>query len=40
MSNPERVNTTMVHLLLGLDPTSLSRSPYIPVVNNPGILTA
>ncbi|WP_206811200.1 ASKHA domain-containing protein [Paradesulfitobacterium ferrireducens] len=33
-------NTTMVHLLLGLDPASLSRSPYIPVVNNPGILTA
>lgn len=40
MSNPERADTTMVHLLLGLDPMSLSRSPYIPVVNNPGILTA
>lgn len=33
-------NTTMVHLLLGLDPVSISRSPYIPIVNNPGILTA
>ncbi|MDI6813038.1 MAG: ASKHA domain-containing protein [Desulfitobacteriaceae bacterium] len=33
-------NTTMVHLLLGLDPVSISRSPYIPVVNAPGILTA
>lgn len=40
MSNPERANTTMVNLLLGLDPMSLSRFPYIPVVNNLGILTA
>lgn len=33
-------NTTMIHLLLGLDPTSLCRAPYIPVVNNPGIFQA
>lgn len=33
-------NTTMIHLLLGLDPASICRAPYIPVVNNPGILTA
>lgn len=33
-------NTTMVHLLLGLDPMSISRAPYIPVVNAPGLLTA
>ncbi|KLU58587.1 hypothetical protein CEB3_c46030 [Peptococcaceae bacterium CEB3] len=30
----------MVHLLLGLNPASIVRVPYTPVVNNPGILTA
>lgn len=33
-------NTTMIHLLLGLDPASICRAPYIPVVNNPGIFQA
>ncbi|AFQ42861.1 ASKHA domain-containing protein [Desulfosporosinus meridiei] len=33
-------NTTMIHLLLGLDPASICRAPYIPVVNNPGLITA
>jgi uncharacterized 2Fe-2S/4Fe-4S cluster protein (DUF4445 family) len=33
-------NTTMVHLLLGLDPSRICREPYIPAVNNPGMLTA
>lgn len=33
-------NTTMVHLLLGLDPSSICMAPYAPVVNNPGILEA
>ncbi|CAA7601608.1 Protein of unknown function DUF4445 [Acididesulfobacillus acetoxydans] len=33
-------NTTMVHLLLGLNPASIAKVPYTPVVNNPGILTA
>ena len=33
-------NTTMVHLLLGIDPASICRDPYTPVVNNPGILAA
>lgn len=33
-------NTTMIHLLLGLDPTSICRAPYIPVVNNPGLIPA
>ncbi len=27
-------NTTMVHLLLGVDPASLCREPYIPLVNS------
>jgi len=33
-------NTTMIHLLLGLDPASICRAPYIPVVNNPEIFQA
>jgi len=33
-------NTTMVHLLLGLDPSRICREPYSPVVNNPGFLRA
>ncbi|MCF8011583.1 MAG: ASKHA domain-containing protein [Clostridiales bacterium] len=33
-------NSTMIHLLLGLDPSNICISPYIPVVNNPGFLTA
>jgi len=33
-------NTTMTHLLLGLDPCGICREPYIPAVNRPGILGA
>ncbi|MHB8156371.1 MAG: ASKHA domain-containing protein [Desulfocucumaceae bacterium] len=33
-------NTTMVHLLLGLDPGNICVAPYIPVVNSPGIAEA
>jgi uncharacterized 2Fe-2S/4Fe-4S cluster protein (DUF4445 family) len=33
-------NSTMVHLLLGLDPKMICREPYTPVVNNPGFLKA
>lgn len=33
-------NTTMVHLLLGLDPARICMAPYIPVVNNPGCVPA
>lgn len=33
-------NSTMVHLLLGLDPKMICREPYTPVVNNPGFLQA
>lgn len=33
-------NNTMVHLLLGLDPSRIPVTPYVPVVNNPGLLTA
>lgn len=33
-------NSTMVHLLLGLDPARICREPYIPTVNNPGLLRA
>ncbi|AET66490.1 putative metal-binding protein [Desulfosporosinus orientis DSM 765] len=33
-------NTTMIHLLLGLDPSSICRAPYTPIVNNPGIIHA
>jgi len=33
-------NTTMTHLLMGLNPQWVIREPYIPVVNNPGVMTA
>ena len=33
-------NTTMIHLLLGLDPASICRAPYTPIVNNPGLISA
>ncbi|SFG47885.1 Uncharacterized 2Fe-2 and 4Fe-4S clusters-containing protein, contains DUF4445 domain [Desulfotomaculum arcticum] len=33
-------NTTMVHLLLGLDPSRICMLPYIPVVNHPGFINA
>lgn len=33
-------NSTMIHLLLGLDPSRICLAPYISVVNSPGILTA
>ncbi len=33
-------NTTMTHLFLDLDPRWIIREPYIPVVNNPGVLKA
>lgn len=33
-------NSTMVHLFLGLDPSRICLAPYIPVVNNPGIIPA
>lgn len=33
-------NTTMVHFFLGLDPYHLCREPYIPMINQPGIVTA
>jgi uncharacterized 2Fe-2S/4Fe-4S cluster protein (DUF4445 family) len=33
-------NSTMVHLLLGLDPTRICMAPYIAVVNSPGLLSA
>ena len=33
-------NTTMTHLFLGLDPRWIIREPYIPVVNNPGVIKA
>jgi uncharacterized 2Fe-2S/4Fe-4S cluster protein (DUF4445 family) len=31
-------NTAMTHLLLGLNPRWMIREPYIPVVNQPGVL--
>lgn len=31
-------NTTMTHLLLGLDPHWICRDPYIPVMNRPGLV--
>jgi uncharacterized 2Fe-2S/4Fe-4S cluster protein (DUF4445 family) len=31
-------NTTMTHLLLGLDPHWICREPYIPVLNRPGLI--
>ncbi|AEG14787.1 ferredoxin [Desulfofundulus kuznetsovii DSM 6115] len=33
-------NSTMVHLFLGLDPSRICMAPYIPVVNNPGLIPA
>ncbi|HBV87857.1 MAG TPA: ferredoxin [Desulfosporosinus sp.] len=33
-------NTTMIHLLLGLDPASICRAPYTPMINNPGLIPA
>ena len=33
-------NTAMTHLFLGLNPRWMIREPYIPVVNQPGILNA
>jgi len=33
-------NTTMIHLLLGLNPANICMAPYTPVVNDPGLLTA
>ncbi len=33
-------NTTMVHLLLNLDPFHLCREPYIPLVNSPDVFFA
>lgn len=33
-------NTTMVHLLLGLPPTNICQSPYVPAVNAPGFFPA
>lgn len=33
-------NTTMSHLLLGLDPSNLCREPYIPVANRYPVLSA
>lgn len=33
-------NTTMIHLLLGLSPTNICRSPYVPVINAPGFISA
>jgi uncharacterized 2Fe-2S/4Fe-4S cluster protein (DUF4445 family) len=33
-------NTTMTHFLLGLNPFWICREPYIPAVNNPGVVRA
>ncbi|MFZ5946184.1 MAG: ASKHA domain-containing protein [Bacillota bacterium] len=33
-------NTTMIHLVLGLDPSGICQEPYIPVVNSPGYFRA
>ena len=33
-------NTTMVHMLLGLDPGRICMAPYIPLVNRPGYIKA
>ena len=33
-------NTTMTHLFMGLNPRWIIREPYIPVVNNPGVIRA
>ncbi|MGF7184858.1 uncharacterized 2Fe-2S/4Fe-4S cluster protein (DUF4445 family) [Desulfitispora alkaliphila] len=33
-------NTTMIHMLLGLDASQVCKEPYIPVINSPDIITA
>lgn len=33
-------NTTMVHMLLGLDPSNIRYEPYIPIANVPPVLAA
>jgi uncharacterized 2Fe-2S/4Fe-4S cluster protein (DUF4445 family) len=33
-------NTTMTHMFMGLNPRWIIREPYIPVVNNPGVIKA
>ncbi|MDW5562017.1 MAG: ASKHA domain-containing protein [Methanomassiliicoccus sp.] len=33
-------NTTMVHMLLGLDPKNIRYAPYIPITNVPPVMTA
>ncbi|MHB9036903.1 MAG: ASKHA domain-containing protein [Armatimonadota bacterium] len=33
-------NTTMIHMLLGLDPSAIRREPYIPMVVSPPVLRA
>ncbi len=33
-------NTSMAHLFMGLPPSALIREPYIPVVNQPGLIPA
>ena len=33
-------NTTMTHLLMGLNPRWMIREPYIPVINTPGVIKA
>ncbi|MFH0828217.1 MAG: ASKHA domain-containing protein [Candidatus Omnitrophota bacterium] len=33
-------NTTMIHLLLRVDPSFIRREPYVPAVNSPGIMRA
>jgi uncharacterized 2Fe-2S/4Fe-4S cluster protein (DUF4445 family) len=33
-------NTTMIHLLLGLETQNIRESPYVPVNNSPGIIPA
>jgi uncharacterized 2Fe-2S/4Fe-4S cluster protein (DUF4445 family) len=33
-------NTTMVHLLLGLDPANVRRDPYVPCIMNPPVVRA
>ena len=33
-------NTTMTHLFMGLNPRWIIREPYIPVINDPGVIEA
>ena len=33
-------NTVMIHFLLGVDPSSLSQTPHVPVINAPGYMEA